>query len=160
MWNELFQFSGLINSVHISICSSSHQSNSKLFSSNWFKNLLLALNHNPAWLSAKRFKPASNILDGSQFTSPIRFIIKPNLNTVENLRLGKEVTGVTQYQPPSPKITTNIWIHTEKHRNTSKASLLYLFSLKKENIMIHTYMNLAFGDLSILLLKVSAVAGL
>lgn len=34
---------------------------------------------------------------------------------------------------------------------------LFIF-LKKEKKMIHTYMYLAFGDLSILFLKVSAVA--
>ena len=47
------------------------------------------------------------------------------------------------------------------HRKTQEyikgKSPLFIF-LKKENKMIHTYMYLAFGDLSILFLKVSAVA--
>ena len=50
------------------------------------------------------------------------------------LRIMKRVTGLTQYN--SPKNRLNRWIHTKKHRNTSKVSLLYLFYRRKIKIMI------------------------
>ena len=103
-----------------------------------FRNILTTVSHNS--------QPQSNMSHHrrSEFTLRVCYVRESVSRCKRPLRLCKGnkhwaaliLWREWQGSHNSPKNRLNRWIHTKKHRNTSKSSLLYSFYRKKVKIMI------------------------